>query len=128
VVETGEGRTSGTAKLDLKALKLESQWRLESLAPGPAAGGAAKPLPAVIVSYLAPVTALGAAEPQIDATALEQELSARRIAQDMEELERLRRLNERKAPEPAGPAGRAPVKPGGPIPPFGHEVRPSGPG
>jgi uncharacterized protein involved in outer membrane biogenesis len=127
VVETSDGRASGTARLDLKTLKLDSQWRLEASAPG---SGAGKPLPGVVITYRAPVGALGTAEAQIDTTALEQELAARKIEQDMQELERLRRLNEadpaRKAPEPAVPppaTGPAP-----PVPPFGHEVRPGTPG
>jgi len=126
-IDTGEGRASGTARLDLKTLKLDSQWRLEARMPG---SDAAKPLPAVVVSYRAPVATLGAGELQIDTAVLEQELAARKIERDMEELDRLRKLNEvdpRKAPVPAAPAeGPGPASPA--IPPFGHEVRPGAPG
>ncbi|HEY7550135.1 MAG TPA: AsmA-like C-terminal region-containing protein, partial [Hyphomicrobiaceae bacterium] len=129
VIDTSEGRASGTARLDLKGLKLDSQWRLEAKVPD--GTGAAKPFPAVMVSYRAPVAALSSAELQIDTSALEQELAARKIEHDMEELERLRRLNEadhnRKSAEPPGPA-RPPAGPVAPIPPFGHEVRPDAPG
>jgi hypothetical protein len=122
-------KASGTARLDLKALKLDSQWRLEAKAPD--GTGAAKPFPAVMVSYRAPVAALSSAELQIDTGALEQELAARKIEHDMEELERLRRLNEadptRKPAEPPGPS-HPPAGPVAPIPPFGHEVRPDAPG
>jgi hypothetical protein len=128
VVETREGRSSATARLDLKALKLDSQWRVEANAPAP--GAATKMLPAVVVSYRAPLAALSTAETQIDTAALEQELSARRIERDMEELERLRKLNEgdpmRKALDPTLPAP-PPTGPGA-VPPFGHEVRPGSPG
>jgi hypothetical protein len=130
VMDTGEGRASGTAKLDLKTLKLDSQWRLEARMP--AGGAAAKPLPAAVVSYRAPLATLGAAELQIDTAVLEQELAARKIERDMEELERLRKLNEAgrppvPAPTPAGsPPPSGPAAP--PIPPFGHEVRPGAPG
>jgi uncharacterized protein involved in outer membrane biogenesis len=133
VVDTGEGRTSGTARLDLKALTLDSQWRLEAKAP--AAGTAVKPLPVVTVLYRGPITALGAIEPQIDAAALEQELSDRKIAHGMEELKRLeeqRRINDtdglRKPLEQSPPAQRPPPVPGIPMPPSGREPRPGSPG
>jgi large subunit ribosomal protein L24 len=131
-IEAGQGRASGTARLDLRTLKLDSQWRLEANTPGGDAG--AKALPAVVVSYRALIATPGAAELQIDTAALEQELAARKIERDMEELERLRKLNEAdhlrsKAPVPATPAEGPPASPGTPvIPPFGHEVRPGTPG
>jgi hypothetical protein len=129
VIETGEGRASGTAKLDLKTLKFDSQWRLEGRMP--TGDAAARPLPAAVVSYRAPLASLGAAELQIDTAVLEQELAARKIERDMEELERLRKLNEVRPPPvpPAAPAQAPPPAPGTPaIPPFGHEVRPGAPG
>jgi hypothetical protein len=130
VIDAGDGRASGTARLDLKTLKIDSQWRLEAKLPG--GDAAAKPLPAVVVSYRAPVATLGAAELQIDTAVLEQELAARKIERDMEELERLRKLNEadpRTAPVPAAPAkGSAPGPEAPAVPPFGHEVRPGSPG
>ncbi|MBO0766503.1 MAG: hypothetical protein J2P50_18205, partial [Hyphomicrobiaceae bacterium] len=131
VVDASEGRATGTVRLDLKTLKLDSQWRLEGK---PSDGdGAAKPFPAVMVSYRAPVAALGSAELKIDTTALEQELAASKIEHDMQELERLRRQNgagaapDGKPPEPPGPPG-PPAGPAAPIPPFGHEVHPDVPG
>jgi uncharacterized protein involved in outer membrane biogenesis len=128
VIDAGEGRASGTARLDLKTLKLDSQWRLEAKLPGGNVG--AKPLPAVVVSYRAPVANLGAAELQVDTALLEQELAARKIEQDMEELERLRKLNEADPQRaPAAPAESSPPGTGAPvIPPFEQEVRPSSPG
>jgi hypothetical protein len=135
LVTTGAGRASGTARLDLKALRLDSQWRLEASPPDGAAG--AKPLPAVAVSYRAPLAALSGAEMQMDAASLEQELAARRIEQDMEELERLRKRDEAErarasqpppAPAPLPSPQGQPAGPTAPIPPFGHEVRPGTPG
>jgi hypothetical protein len=133
VVATGAGRASGTTRVDLKALRLDAQWLLEANAPG--GTPAAKPLPGVAVSYRAALGALSAAEMQMDAAALEQELAARRIEQDMEELERLRKLDEAERnrassppPPPAPPAQGPPLGPGAPIPPFGQEVRPATPG
>ena len=128
VVDTSEGRASGTARLDLRMLTLESQWRLEASPLG--AGPASKPLPVVTVSYRGPIVSLGALDPQIDASALEQELSARKIEHDMEELSRQmdeqRRLNEaervRKQPEQAPQLQRQPSAP------PGREPRPASPG
>jgi hypothetical protein len=97
----------------------------------PTGDAAARPLPAAVVSYRAPLASLGAAELQIDTAVLEQELAARKIERDMEELERLRKLNEVRPPPvpPAAPAQAPPPAPGTPaIPPFGHEVRPGAPG
>src|SRR5262245_33908193 len=141
--DTGEGRANGTATLDLKTLKLDSQWRLEAKLPR--GDAAAKALPPVVVSYRAPIAALGAAELKIDTALVEQELAARKIERDMEELDRLRKLNEADrlrnrapAPAPAPPAPAqdpppgvptSPVSPAEPlIPPFGTEVRPGAPG
>jgi hypothetical protein len=133
LVETAEGRASGSSRLDLGAFKLDSQWRLEARmperTPESGAAAAARPLPPVIVSYRGPVAALRGVEQQIDATAVEQELSARKIERDLEELERLRRLNEadqlRKSvepsplpPQPALPVS-PPALPGAPLPPAG---------
>jgi hypothetical protein len=132
VVDTAEGRASGTARLDLKELSLDSQWRLEAKPEG----APGKPLPVVTVSYRGPLASLGALEPQIDATGLEQELSARRIAQDMEELERLRGLEEqrrlketerlRKQFEKAPPTPRPPPAPEGPVTPPKRETQKPG--
>src|SRR5262249_35053677 len=77
VVDTTEGRVSATARLDLKGLTLDSQWRVEARP----AGSDGKPLPVVTVSYRGPIASLGALEPQIDAAILEQELATRRIEQ-----------------------------------------------
>ncbi len=132
--DTAEGRVTGSASVDLRGLAFESQWRLEAK-PLTRPGGAGKPLPPVTVYYRGPLAALGTVEPRIDTTALEQELSARKIEQDVEELERLRRLDEqrrlieaerlRKQFEQTPPAKGAPSPTGAPIAPT---ARPAAPG
>ncbi len=134
VIDTDAGRTDGTVRLDLNGLTLDSQWRLEARP----AGADGKPLPQVTVSYRGALASLGALEPQIDATALEQELAARRIGQDMEELERLRKLEEqrrldeaerlRKQFEKLPPIPHPPPAPAGPVAPSNRETQPDKPG
>jgi hypothetical protein len=134
VIDTGEGRASGAAGLDLKTLMLDSQWRLESSAPK----AGTKPLPVVTVEYHGPLAALGTLEPRIGSAALEQELSARRIEREVEELERLRRLDEqrrlleserlRRQFDQTPPVQRPPLPPGVPVAPSGREPRPAAPG
>jgi uncharacterized protein involved in outer membrane biogenesis len=132
LIETPEGRAMGSTRLDLTAFRLDSQWRLEPKAPDAGSDAAKRPLPPVIVSYRAPLAALRGAEQQIDTTAVEQELSARKIERDLEELERLRRLNESKMNEgrvlePAPPTV-PPRLPGVPAPPAGNATAPGAPG
>jgi uncharacterized protein involved in outer membrane biogenesis len=132
IIETDEGQAGGTASLDLGSLNFRSLWRLEAKAPG--AGAAAGKLPPVAVQYDAPIAALGAHAPRIDSAALEQELSARRIERDVEELERLRKLDEqrrlmesermRRQFDQTPPVQRPPL-PGVPIAPSGREQRPA---
>lgn len=135
-IDTREGRATGIASLDLKSLTFDSQWRLEAKAGIAGAGG--KQLPAVTVVYGGPVASLGAIEPRIDSSALEQELSTRKIERDVEELERLRRLDEqrrqmeaerlRKSFDQTPPVQRPPLPPSGPIAPSSRESRPAAPG
>jgi hypothetical protein len=135
IVDTPAGRASGTARLDLGMLKLESQWRLEAAAPG--GGAAGKPLPYVTVSYQGPIFSLEALGRQIDSAALEQELSARRIEHDMAELERLRRMEEQRRLEDAErmrkqfappPVPRPLPAPGVPVAPSIREPQRANPG
>ena len=134
VIDTGEGRVSGVASLDLRALSFDSQWRLEGKTAE--AGATAKQLPVVTVVYRGPIASLGAIEPRIDSAALEQELSTRKIERDMEELERLRRMDEqrrlneaerlRKQFDQTPPVPRPP--PGVPVAPSGPKSGPATPG
>ena len=135
-IDTREGRATGIASLDLKSLTFDSQWRLEAKAGISGAGG--KQLPAVTVVYGGPVASLGMIEPRIDSSALEQELSTRKIERDVEELERLRRLDEqrrqmeaerlRKSFDQTPPVQRPALPPSGPIAPSSRESRPAAPG
>ena len=134
MIDTGEGRVSGVASLDLRALSSirSGGWKRRP----PDAGATAKQLPVVTVVYRGPIASLGAIEPQIDSAALEQELSARKIERDMEELERLRRMDEqrrineaerlRKQFDQMPPVPRPP--PGVPVAPSAPKTGPATPG
>ncbi len=136
VIETDEGRASGSASLDLVSFDFRSQWRLESRAV--VAGSSTRRLPMVAVEYAGPISALGALAPRIDSAALEQEISARKIERDVEELERLRKLDEqrrlmetervRRQFEQTPPIQRPVLPPGVPAAPSGQEGRPAAPG
>ncbi len=92
----------------------------------------------VAVEYAGPVSALGALAPRIDSAALEQEIAARKIERDVEELERLRKLDEqrrlmetervRRQFEQTPPIQRPVLPPGVPAAPSGQEGRPAAPG
>jgi large subunit ribosomal protein L24 len=138
-IETPAGRVVGSVRLDLNAFNLDSQWRLEAKGAEVGSEVAKRPLPPVVVSYRAPLAALKGAEREIDTAAIEQELSARKIEQDLAELERLRRLDEMKRnegksvepappPAPVAPPGGPLVPPGGALPPAGIGTAPAAPG
>src|SRR5207244_2456992 len=64
VIDTAEGRASGSASLDLKTLTFDAEWSLEQK---PGGGSSDKPaLPAVSVTYRGPVASLGGLEPRIN--------------------------------------------------------------
>ena len=126
VIDTPQGRASGTASLDLRSLILESDWRLEEPAAKPGDGPAP---PAITVSYRAPVIALGSYAPQIATEALEREIAVRRVERDVEELERLRKLDEIRRREDAERLRRqleqqSPPVPVAPTAPQGRSARP----
>jgi hypothetical protein len=130
-IETKDGRVSGSATLDFGTLDLRSQWQLEA----PLSKPPAKALPSVVVEYSGPVATLGALTPRINSSSLEQELAARKIERDVEELERLRKLDEQRRLMEADrlrkqfetpPIQRPPVPSGMPAPPPGGTLdRPS---
>ena len=131
VVETTDGRASGSASLDLKTLGFESDWRLEQKLGTFPTGK--QPLPGVAVSYRGPVAALGGLEPRIGSEALERELAVRRMERDVEELERLRKLDETRRREEAERQRRqleqAPLPPSPvPVAPAAPATRPATPG
>jgi hypothetical protein len=91
-IDTRDGRVSGSALLEIATLDFRSQWHLEA----PQGKPAAKPLPSVVLDYSGPIAALGTLAPRIESSSLEQELAARKIERDVEELERLRKLDEQR--------------------------------
>jgi hypothetical protein len=126
VIDTDEGQVSGAASLDLRALSFDSQWRVDGKVAE--AGPAGKQLPGVTVVYRGPIASLGAIEPRIVSAALEQELSARKIERDMEELDRLRKMDEqRRLDEAERLRKQFDQAPPVPRPPAGVPVAPSAP-
>jgi uncharacterized protein involved in outer membrane biogenesis len=128
VIDTPQGRASGGASLDLRTLALESDWRLEQTTDGMAAEK--PPLPAVTVSYRAPLTSLGSRERRIATEALEREIAVRRVERDVEELERLRRIDETRRREDAERLRRQleQTPPTVPVAPATPQGRPAQPG
>jgi hypothetical protein len=126
-IDTADGRAQGGASLDLRALTLDSEWRLD---PKPAGPDDKPALPTVTLTYRGPVTSLGSLEPRIASDALERELAVRRMERDVEELERLRKLDEARRREEAERQRRqfeqtpAPV----PVAPAAPEPRSATPG
>jgi hypothetical protein len=93
VAETDEGRATGTVNLDMRTFAFDSEWRVERKRVNDRIDEKAA-LPAAIVQYRGPVTALSALEARINTDALERELTARKMELDLEELERLRQADE----------------------------------
>lgn len=95
---TPEGRLAARFTLDLSALRADSDWRIEAVAPagsGRTEGRGA--MPPVTVIFSGPLSTLGTHEPQVKTDAFERELVVRRMERDVEELERVRRLDEERA-------------------------------
>jgi hypothetical protein len=135
VADTDQGRASGTANLDLRSFAFDSEWRLERKRANDKIDEKAA-LPAAIVQYRGPVTALSALETRIGTDALERELTARKMELDLEELERLRQADEarrrseleRQRQQPLDPwAPTRPATPNTPVLPKGNSV-PATPG
>ena len=93
VAETDEGRATGTVNLDVRTFAFDSEWRVERKRLNDRIDEKAA-LPAAIVQYRGPVTALSGLEARINTDALERELTARKMELDLEELERLRQADE----------------------------------
>lgn len=98
VLETPDGRATGSTTIDVETMMFDSEWRIEPK-PAPVGGGLGKggALPGVSVIYVGPLASLGMAEPKVHAEALERELSVRKIERYVDELERLRRSDEERA-------------------------------
>ncbi len=93
IAETDQGRSSGTANLDLRSFAFDSEWRMERKRANDKIDQKAA-LPAAIIQYRGPVTALSALDTRIGTDALERELTARKMELDLEALERLRQADE----------------------------------
>lgn len=116
-VETAEGRAIFDTFLDLQSLALDSTWKIEAKglnraqpsvaaaatagtepgvvpAPVPATRSLLPPVAVVYAGRLADIDTLA---PTIETSALERELTVRRMERDVDELERLRRLDEERA-------------------------------
>ncbi len=102
VLETPEGRATGTTTIDTESLVFDSEWRIEPK-PAPVRGALGKggALPGVSVVYVGPLASLGMVEPKLQADGLERELSVRKIERYVDELERLRRSDEERARQEA---------------------------
>jgi hypothetical protein len=98
ILETPEGRATGSTAIDAEMMKFDSEWRIEPK-PAPARGGLGKggALPGVSVVYVGPLANLGAVEPKLQTEVLERELSLRKMERYVDELERLRRSDEERA-------------------------------
>lgn len=126
-IEIKEGSAAGTTSLDLSPLSLVSDWRLtdKTLSIG------GRGLPPVVVQYSGPLAALGRMEPQINAEALEREVTVRKMERDVDELERLRRLDETRRREqqtergqPSQPPTKVEAPPPQPAPAPRPQVQP----
>lgn len=98
VLETPEGRATGSTTIDVETMTFDSEWRIEPKPAlsrgGPGKGGA---LPGVPVIYVGPLASLGSVEPKLQTEALERELSVRKMERYVDELERLRHSDEERA-------------------------------
>ncbi|MFM9848355.1 MAG: AsmA family protein [Hyphomicrobiaceae bacterium] len=95
VIETPDGRATGSTTIDAETMAFDSEWRIEPK-PAPARGGLGKggALPGISIVYVGPLASLGTAEPKLQTEALERELSVRKIERYVDELERLRHSDE----------------------------------
>lgn len=94
-----EGRTTFQTVVELATFKLDSEWTIEARLPKSTGKSGAKLLPPVSVVYAGMLKEIAAIEPQISASALERELTVRKMERDVEELERLRKEDETRAKE-----------------------------
>lgn len=102
VIETPDGRATGSTTIDTETMAFDSEWRIEPK-PAPARGGLGKggALPGVSIVYVGPLASLGTAEPRLQTEALERELSVRKIERYVDELERLRHSDEERVRQEA---------------------------
>lgn len=99
-VDTPEGRLTGVTAIDLEALRVDSEWRIDPPAEAATASRSAKatrPLPGISVVYAGSLARLGTIEPSLQIEDLERELTVRKMERDLEDLERIRRQDEDRA-------------------------------
>jgi len=97
VLETDAARVSSHTSLDIAALKVSSDWRIEPKPrPDKPTERERVALPAVAVIYSGPLADLSLLESQILTDAMERELGVRKMEREVEALERLRREAEKR--------------------------------
>lgn len=94
VVESADGRATGSTVADLAALKFDSEWRLDPAPPASDRKGQRPPVPGVIVVYTGSLARLDTIARRLQVDAFERELVVRKYERDVEELERVRREDE----------------------------------
>ncbi len=98
-IDTADGRAANDTSLELQSLKLDSQWRIEPKVQRSLSNPERIVLAPVTVAYSGKLKDLATLEPVIVTTALERELTVRKMERGVEELERLRQIDETKAKE-----------------------------
>ena len=92
-IKGGNAGFKVTTFIDLTQFQIDSEWVLAPRARGP------KSLPPVTVVYKGSVAALGDLEPQVEAGALERELTVRKMEADVARLEKLRQIEKQRQEE-----------------------------
>jgi hypothetical protein len=128
-IEAPDGRSTFSSVIDLASMKLDSEWQIEPRLNRPSAAAQQRSyLPAVTVVYTGKLSALSSLEPTVSTSALERELSVRKMERDVDQLEFLRKQDQARArqererrkamealtppPAPAPSAAPAPLPPG----------------
>jgi hypothetical protein len=97
-VEAPEGRSTFSSVVDLASMKLDSEWQIEPRLNR--AGVAAQQrvyLPAISIVYTGKLSALSSLEPTVSTSALERELSVRKMEHDVDQLEWMRKQDQARA-------------------------------
>ena len=92
IIDTPEGRVSGSTTIDLDGLRLDSEWRVE--ARGAAGRRTKAELAPITWVWAGPLARLDGRTPRMDSEALEQDVTVRRMEREVDDLERLRRQDE----------------------------------
>ena len=92
IIDTPEGRVSGSTTIDLDGLRLDSEWRVE--ARGSAGRRTKAELAPITWIWAGPLARIDGRAPRMDSEALEQDVTVRRMEREVDDLERLRRQDE----------------------------------